>query len=92
MPVFPKDLLDQIKVELGLRDHDLQVDPPLVLLLEDDVGRCLVHPDAKALQLVLQDLLVPKRLQHVQHNKDDVCCPGNRNNLRLKNGKSFPTI
>lgn len=81
MPVFRKDLLDQIEVELRLRHHDLQVDPPLVLLLEDDVGRRLVHPDAKALQLILQDLLVPKWFQHVQDNEDDVCCPGDCNNL-----------
>ena len=81
LPVFPQNLLDQVKVQLRLGHHDLQVDPPLVLLLEDDVGRRLVHPDSKALQLVLQDLLVPERLQHVQHNEDDVCCPGNRNNL-----------
>merc|ERR1719264_128623 len=47
--VFPEDLLDQIKVKLGLGHHDLQVDPPLVLLLEDNVGRRLVHPNAPPL-------------------------------------------
>ena len=81
LPVFPEDLLDQIKVKLGLGHHDLQVDPPLVLLLEDNVGRRLVHPNAKAFQFVLQDLLMPKWLQHVQYNEDDVSCPGDSNNL-----------
>ena len=84
LPVFTEDFLDQVKVELGLGHHDLQVDPPLVLLLEDDVGGCLVHPDPKALQLILQDLFVPKRLEHVQYNEDDVSCPGDGNNLEKR--------
>ena len=50
----------------------MQVDSTLVLLLEDDVGWSLVHPDPEPFQLVLQDFLVAERLQHVQHNKDDV--------------------
>ena len=81
LPVFCKDLLDQIKVQLGLRHHGLKVDPSLVFLLKDDVWRSLVHPDAKALQFLLQDLLVTKGLEHVQHNEDDVCCSGDSNNL-----------
>ena len=50
----------------------MQVDSTLVLLLEDDVGWSLVHSDPEPFQLVLQDFLVAERLQHVQHNKDDV--------------------
>ena len=72
LPVFRQNFLDQFKIQLWLRHHGLQVDSTLVLLLEDDVGWSLVHSDPEPFQLVLQDFLVAERLQHVQHNKDDV--------------------
>ena len=59
----------------------LEVDAALVLPLEDDVGRLLVHPDAEPLELGLQDLLVAERLQHVQHDEDEVGGASHGDNL-----------
>ena len=81
LPVFRQNFLDQFKIQLWLRHHGLQIDSTLVLLLEDDVGWSLVHSDPEPFQLVLQDFLVAERLQHVQHNKDDVGGSCHRNNL-----------
>lgn len=60
--VFAEDGLDQIHVQLGLGTHGLQVQPPLLLSLEDDVGRCLVEPDSESLELLFNELLVLQRL------------------------------
>lgn len=49
-----------------------EVDASFVLLLEADVGRFLVEADPEALQLVLDQLLVPERLQDVQDDEDQV--------------------
>lgn len=47
-----------------------EVDASFVLLLEADIGWLLVKSDAKALQLVFYQLLVAKRLQHIEHYQD----------------------
>jgi hypothetical protein len=62
---------NQIKIELRLGDHRLEVDAALLFLLEDDVWRFLVQPDPETLQLLLDQLLVLQRLQNIQDNKDE---------------------
>ena len=57
-------------VQLRLCDHGLQVDSSLLLLLEDDIWRILVEPDAEALQLLFDQPLVLQRLQDVEHDED----------------------
>lgn len=47
-----------------------EVDASFVLLLKADVGWLLVESDAKAFQLVLYQLLVAKRFQHIKHDQD----------------------
>ncbi len=42
----------------------------LVLLLEDDVRRLLVDPNAKAFELVLNDFFVSKRLVHIEDDEN----------------------
>lgn len=49
-----------------------QVDPSFVLPLIANVGRLFVEADPKALQLMLNQSLVPQWLQHIQHNEDQV--------------------
>ena len=53
-----------------------EVDASLVLPLVADVGRLLVQPDAEALQLVLDQVLVAQGLQDVQYDEDQVAGPG----------------
>ena len=80
-PILVEDGLDSVQVQLRLWNHGLHVDPSLVLLLEDDVGRVLVQPDPEALQLPLQDLLVPEGLQNVEDDEDEVGGPRHGDNL-----------
>lgn len=70
--VLGQNGLDQIRVQLGLRHHAVEVDAALVLPLVVDVRGFLVQPDAEALQLVLQQLLVTQWLQAIQHHKNEV--------------------
>lgn len=60
------------QVQRGVGDGAGEVDAALLLLTEADGGRLLVEPDAEALQLLLNQLLVRHRLQAVQHDKDEV--------------------
>ncbi|SRR6266851_6508479 len=47
----------------------------LVFLPHDYRWRFLVKPNAEALQLGLNDLLVPKRLENIQDDEYEVACP-----------------
>mmetsp|Transcript_13962 Transcript_13962/g.40480 ORF Transcript_13962/g.40480 Transcript_13962/m.40480 type:complete len:301 (+) Transcript_13962:576-1478(+) len=51
-----------LQVDLWLLDCGAEANPALVLALERDVWRLLVQPDAKALELMLDDALVRQRL------------------------------
>ena len=62
--------INHFVVQLRLCDHGLQVDSSLLLLLEDDIWRILVEPDAEALQLLFDQPLVLQRLQDVEHDED----------------------
>jgi len=70
--VLGQNGLDQIRVQLGLGNHAVQIDAALVLPLVVDIWWFLVQPDAKALQLVLQEFLVAERFQAIQHHEDKV--------------------
>ena len=52
-----------------------------IFLLEDNVGRILVDPNAKALKLILDDLFVCERFVDIKDNKDEMACFSHRNNL-----------
>ncbi len=79
--VLGQDRADEVEVELALRDERLEVDAALVLLAEDDVWRFLVEPDPVALQLSLDDPLVPERLENVQDDEDEAAGPGDGDDL-----------
>lgn len=79
--VLGQNGLHGVQVELGLGDGGVEVDASLVLPPEVDVGRRFVQPDAEALQLVLQQLLVVQRLQDVQHHEDQVAGAGHGDDL-----------
>ena len=53
----------------------------LVFLLVGDGGRFLVKPNAKALELLLDDALVREGLEAVQHDEDEVACAGGGDDL-----------
>ena len=59
-----------VEVELRVGHAGGEVDAALLLASEGDGGRLLVQPDAEALQLVLDQLLVRDGLQTVQHDED----------------------
>lgn len=70
-----------VHVELGVLHGGAEVDATLLLAPEADGRRLLVQADAKALQLVLYQLLVREGLQAVQHNQDQVARARCGNNL-----------
>ena len=60
------------QIELRVGHHGCEVDAALVLFPEVDCGRRLVEPDAKTLQLLLDQPLVRHRLEAVQHDVYEV--------------------
>ena len=60
--IFLEDGGDDLLVELGLGHLDRERQAALFLLLEVNVRRLLVQPNAETFQLVLDNLLVPKGL------------------------------
>lgn len=68
-------------VDVRQRDGAGDVQAALVLLLEGDVGGLLVDPDAKALELSLDDALVGQGLVDVQDDEDEVAGFGDGDNL-----------
>lgn len=48
----------------------LKVDTALFLSAEADVGRLLIKADAEAFELPLNNFLMLKRLQDIQHDKN----------------------
>jgi hypothetical protein len=70
--VLLEDGLDGLVVHLARLHHPRNRNAALVLPLEVDIGRLLVQPDAKALEFVLDDLLVAHGPGGVQHNDDQV--------------------
>ena len=70
-----------IHVKLGVLHGGGEVDATLLLPPEGDGGRLLVEADAKAFQLVLYQLLVRDGLEAVEHDQDEVACPGSGNDL-----------
>ena len=65
-----------VEVEAGVGNGGGEAEAALLLAAEGDAGRLPVQADAKALQLVLDQLLVRYGLQAVQHDQDEVACPG----------------
>ena len=61
----------------GVRDGDAS----LVLLLVHDIRWLFVDADTKAFEFVLDDFFVRQRLVDVEHNKDQMTCFGNGNDL-----------
>eukprot|EP00053_Salpingoeca_punica_P020781 m.212348 g.212348 ORF g.212348 m.212348 type:complete len:417 (+) comp20083_c0_seq1:2736-3986(+) len=79
--VLGEDGLDEVGVQVRCGHGAGEVDAAFLLFLQRDIGRLLVQPDAKAFQLILDDGFVPQRLQHVQHNEDEVASPRDCNDL-----------
>ena len=65
---------------------------PLVLLLEDNVGRILVDSDTKAFELVLDDSLVSERLVNIKHYEDKMTGFGNGYNLTTSTFAVFGSL
>lgn len=53
----------------------------LVFLLEDDVGRLFVDPNAKTFELRLDDPLIGKGLVDIQNDEDEMTCFSDGNDL-----------
>mmetsp|Transcript_12153 Transcript_12153/g.30665 ORF Transcript_12153/g.30665 Transcript_12153/m.30665 type:complete len:417 (+) Transcript_12153:144-1394(+) len=64
--------LHGVQVQLRVRHVGGERQAALVLFLERQPRQLLVQPDAKALELVLDELLVRHGLQAVQHDDDQV--------------------
>ena len=64
-----------LKVQPRVGDGGGEADATLLLAAEGHAWRLLVQADAKALQLMLYQLLVRDGLQAVQHNQDEIACP-----------------
>lgn len=54
-----------------------EVDPTLVFLLEANIWWFFVETDAKTFQLMLDEFLVPERLQNIQDNEDEIASASN---------------
>ena len=68
--VFTENSLDLIMINVRQCDGACDGDSTLVLLAHCDGRWFLVEPDTKALQFVLDDRLVAKRLQDVKYDKN----------------------
>eukprot|EP00047_Mylnosiga_fluctuans_P001872 m.222272 g.222272 ORF g.222272 m.222272 type:complete len:496 (+) comp10733_c0_seq1:131-1618(+) len=79
--ILAEDGLDRVEVQVRRRDHRRQVDAALLLAAERDVWRLPVQPDAEALELTLDDLLVPERLQDIKADEDQIARTRNCNDL-----------
>lgn len=64
-----------IQVQLWVLHAGGEIDAPLLLAPEGHSRRLLVQPNAKPLQLMLNQLLVGDGLQAVQHNQNQVARP-----------------
>mmetsp|Transcript_870 Transcript_870/g.1876 ORF Transcript_870/g.1876 Transcript_870/m.1876 type:complete len:208 (+) Transcript_870:406-1029(+) len=75
--VFVQDRFQHLGVDVGGGGGELhvQLDAALFVTLEVDVWFLLVQPDAEAVQLLLNKLLVRHRLGRVQHNQDQRARP-----------------
>jgi hypothetical protein len=79
--VLGQDSFDLVRLQIGQGDRVGYRDAALLALLDEDVGRLLVEPDAKALELALDDLLVFEGLEDVQHYEEEIAGPGHRDDL-----------
>mmetsp|Transcript_20147 Transcript_20147/g.49506 ORF Transcript_20147/g.49506 Transcript_20147/m.49506 type:complete len:216 (+) Transcript_20147:424-1071(+) len=72
-PVLPQDALQDLRRDVRGRVGQLhvQLDPPLVVLLEVHVRLALVQANTETVQLLLDQLLVRHRLRCVQHNANE---------------------
>lgn len=57
------------------------VDSTLVLLLENDVGRLFVYPNAESFQFCFDDPFVCEGLIDIQYNENQIALFGDGNNL-----------
>lgn len=76
-------------VYVGQRHGVRDAHTSLVLLLEDDVGRLFVDPDAEAFELGLDDPLIGKGLVHIQNDKDQMTGFSDSNDLTTA---TFPIL
>lgn len=75
--ILAQDRLDFFGSEMCQRHSIRHVDSAFVLLLECDVWRFLVEPDAEAFQFGFYYSLVGEGLIDVENNENQVTCPGN---------------
>jgi hypothetical protein len=57
------------------------VDPSLVFLLEDDVGRCLIDSNAKSFQFRFNYAFVGQGLVYIENDENEMAGLGDGNNL-----------
>lgn len=79
--VFGQNALDNVQIELRLRDERLQVDTAFLLPSQPNVGRLLVESNSKSFQLALNNLLVLQRFENVQDDEDETARTSDSNNL-----------
>ena len=79
--VLAHDSPDLVGIDMRQRHRARDIQPALVLLLESNIRRLLVDPDAEPLQLALNHSLIRQRLVDIQHNEDQMARLGHRNDL-----------
>ena len=78
-----------VMVNVRKRDCAGYAEPSLVFLLEDDVGRRLVNPNAKSLQLRFDNSFVGQGFVHIKNDEDEMTGLCDRNDLSTS---SFPVL
>lgn len=68
-------------VNMGQRHCTRDIESALIFLLEDNIWRALIDPDAETFQLLLYDTLICKRLVDIQDNEYQVAGFCDRNDL-----------
>ena len=73
--VFTEDGLDLIMIYVRERNSVRDRNATLVFLADSDGWWFLVEPDPETFQLCLDDGFVAERLEHIEHDEDEVTCP-----------------
>lgn len=79
--ITSRNVVTHVVVNMCQWDGAGDIDTALVFLLEDNVWRLLIDPDAEALELALDDLFICQRLVDIQHDEDEITRLGDCDNL-----------
>jgi hypothetical protein len=88
--VLAENCLDLVLIDIRQRNCIGDCDAALVLLVNQDGWRLFIQANSKALQLALDDLFVPKRLEDIQNNENEITCASNWGSIFLNVG--FPML